>query len=73
MLHRTGHGLGLEVHEPPSIGPGEDIVLQEGMVLAIEPGIYDFSIGAFRIEDNIVVTSEGFEYLSNSTRDLVIK
>jgi Xaa-Pro aminopeptidase len=73
MLHRTGHSLGLEVHEPPSVGPGDATVIEEGMILAIEPGIYDFSIGAFRIEDNVVVTSNGFEYLSNSTREMVIK
>lgn len=73
MLHRTGHGLGLEVHEPPSIGPGEGVILEEGMVVAIEPGIYDFTIGAFRIEDNIVITSGAFEFLSNCTRELVVK
>jgi Xaa-Pro aminopeptidase len=73
MLHRTGHSLGLEVHEPPSVGPGDATVMEEGMILAIEPGIYDFSIGAFRIEDNVVVTSNGFEYLSNSTREMLIK
>jgi Xaa-Pro aminopeptidase len=73
MLHRTGHGLGLEVHEPPSIGPGEEVTLEEGMVVAIEPGIYDFTIGAFRIEDNIVITTGGFELLSNCTRELVVK
>jgi len=73
MLHRTGHSLGLEVHEPPSIGPVDTTVIAEGMILAIEPGIYDFSIGAFRVEDNVVVTSNGFEYLSNFTREIVIK
>jgi Xaa-Pro aminopeptidase len=73
MLHRTGHGLGLEVHEPPSIGPGDDTLAEEGMVVAIEPGIYDFSIGAFRIEDNIVVTSDGFECLNSCSRELVVK
>lgn len=73
MLHRTGHGLGLEVHEPPSIGPGEESTVEEGMVVAIEPGIYDFKIGAFRIEDNIVVTSDGFEYLSNCSREIIVK
>ena len=73
MLHRTGHGLGLEVHEPPSIGPGDDTLAEEGMVVAIEPGIYDFSIGAFRIEDNIVVTSDGFERLNSCSRELVVK
>ena len=73
MLHRTGHGLGLEVHEPPSIAPGDETIVEEGMVVAIEPGIYDFSIGAFRIEDNIVVTSDGFEYLSHCSREMIVK
>jgi len=73
MLHRTGHGLGLEVHEPPSIAPGDETIVAEGMVVAIEPGIYDFTIGAFRIEDNIVVTSDGFEYLSNCSREMIVK
>ena len=73
MLHRTGHGLGLEVHEPPSIAPGDDTLAEEGMVVAIEPGIYDFSIGAFWIEDNIVITSDGYERLNNCSRELVVK
>jgi len=72
MLHRTGHSLGLEVHEHPSIGPGEQTRLAPGMVLAIEPGIYDFSIGAFRIEDNIVVTERGYDILSHAPRELIV-
>jgi Xaa-Pro dipeptidase len=73
MLHRTGHSLGLEVHEHPSIGPGEQTVLVPGMVLAIEPGIYDFTIGAFRIEDNVVVTETGYEFLSHAPRELTVR
>ncbi|MCL5046606.1 MAG: Xaa-Pro peptidase family protein [Actinobacteria bacterium] len=73
MLHRTGHSLGLEVHENPSIWPGEPMLLQEGMVLAIEPGLYDYSVGGFRIENNIVITQDGFEYLTESSQDIIIK
>jgi Xaa-Pro dipeptidase len=73
QIHRTGHSLGLEVHENPSIGPGEQTVLVPGMVLAIEPGIYDFSIGAFRIEDNVVVTETGYELLSHAARELIVR
>ncbi len=73
MLHRTGHSLGVEVHEQPSIGPAETAILEEGMVLAIEPGLYDYSIGGFRIEDNILITRTGFEYLTNAARSVIVK
>jgi Xaa-Pro aminopeptidase len=73
MIHRTGHSIGLEVHEMPSIAPGDNTVLQPGMVLTIEPGIYDFSIGAFRMEDVVLVTDDGWEYISHAERELTIK
>jgi Xaa-Pro aminopeptidase len=72
MLHRTGHSIGLEVHEMPSIGAGEKTVLQKNMTAAIEPGIYDFSVGGYRMEDIVLVTEKGVEYLSNCTRELTI-
>jgi Xaa-Pro aminopeptidase len=72
MLHRTGHSIGLEIHELPSIGLGEKTVLQPNMVVAIEPGIYDFNIGGFRMEDIVLVTETGSEYLSNCQRELTI-
>jgi Xaa-Pro aminopeptidase len=72
MLHRTGHSIGLEVHEMPSIGAGEKTVLQANMTAAIEPGIYDFGVGGFRTEDIVLVTENGVEYLSNCTRELTI-
>ena len=73
MYHRTGHSLGSEVHENPSIGPGEQTVMAPGMTFAIEPGIYDFSIGAFRMEDNVVVTERGYDFLSHAPRELIIR
>lgn len=73
MLHRTGHAVGLEVHELPSIAPGDETVLEPGMVVTIEPGIYDFSIGAFRMEDLVLVTDTGYEYLSHARRELTVK
>ncbi len=72
MLHRTGHSIGLEVHEIPSVGLGEKTTMQPGMTFAIEPGIYDFSVGGFRIEDIVLVTETGHEYLSNCRRELTI-
>jgi Xaa-Pro aminopeptidase len=60
--HSTGHGLGLMLHEMPVLGAG-DVRLRAGMVLAIEPGIYDPRIGGIRLEDVIVVTAEGWRYL----------
>jgi Xaa-Pro aminopeptidase len=73
MLHRTGHALGLDVHELPSVALGDKTVLQTGMVLTIEPGLYDFSIGAWRIEDTVAVTDNGYELLTNCERDIVVR
>ena len=72
MMHRTGHSIGLEIHEMPSIAATEQTVLEPGMTFAIEPGIYDYDIGAFRVEDIVTVTKTGVEYLSNCKRDLTI-
>ncbi|HEX4213100.1 MAG TPA: Xaa-Pro peptidase family protein [Candidatus Dormibacteraeota bacterium] len=55
FIHRVGHGLGLQDHEVPSLDPGSDLVLEEGMVLTIEPGIYLPGWGGVRIEDDVVV------------------
>ncbi len=58
FLHSTGHGLGLDVHEAPSVSPDED-ELRPGDVITIEPGLYDNRIGGVRIEDVVAVTAEG--------------
>lgn len=70
FTHRTGHGLGLEVHELPQIANGVDEVLAPGMVFTIEPGIYIPSIGGVRIEDNILITADGAQSLTQYPRQL---
>ena len=70
--HRTGHGLGLEIHEPPYIVAGNNTVLEPGMVFTVEPGIYLADEVGVRIEDDIVITEEGAETLSTYPRDLTV-
>lgn len=67
---RTGHGLGLEVHEPPSIWSENDLPLKTGLVFTIEPGIYLQSEFGVRIEDTIAVTDQGADRLTASSREL---
>jgi Xaa-Pro dipeptidase len=73
FFHRVGHGLGLEVHEDPSLDPGSNIVLEAGMVFTIEPGIYIPGWGGVRIEDDIVVVeARGCRVLTKTSRDLQV-
>ena len=69
---RTGHGLGLEVHEPPSVVAGNPLVLEPGMVITVEPGIYLTGEFGVRIEDTIAVTTAAADRLSGSDRDLIV-
>jgi Xaa-Pro aminopeptidase len=72
FLHRTGHGIGLDVHEDPYIVGGNTTTLAPGMAFSVEPGIYlDGDWGA-RIEDIVVVTDDGCERLNTRPRDLVV-
>ena len=66
FIHSLGHGVGVEVHERPAIGPNSSDVLREGNVITIEPGIYIKNVGGVRVENMILVTENGAEVL---TRD----
>lgn len=69
---RTGHGLGLEVHEPPSVVAGNHFMLEPGMVITVEPGIYLSGKFGVRIEDTVVIRESGAERLTASDRSLVL-
>ncbi len=71
FIHRTGHGLGLMVHEPPNMVEGNTEPLQVGNVFTVEPGIYLPDRGGVRIEDNLVITAEGNHSLTTMTRELL--
>jgi Xaa-Pro aminopeptidase len=72
FVHRTGHGIGLEVHEPPYIVEGNATPLEPGMTFSDEPGIYLEGRFGVRIEDQVAVTAEGAERLNDATRELTI-
>ena len=71
FIHRTGHGIGLDVHEHPYIVGGNDLLLEPGMAFSVEPGIYQPGRWGARIEDIVVVTENGVEPLNNRPHDLV--
>ena len=72
FVHRTGHGLGIEIHEPPYLHAGEPAPLREGTTFTVEPGVYVPGVGGVRIEDDVVMTASGGECLTTFPRDLQI-
>ncbi len=69
--HNLGHGLGLEVHEGPSLGPKNKKPLEKNMVFTVEPGLYFEGFGGVRIEDMVVMRENGVEVLTNSSKELI--
>ncbi|AGB39964.1 M24 family metallopeptidase [Natronococcus occultus] len=68
MSHGTGHGVGVSLHEPPSLS--SDRVLEDGAVVTVEPGVYDPERGGVRLEDLVVVTADGYENLTAYPREI---
>ena len=69
FTHSTGHGVGLEIHERPRVGRGESQRLEAGCVITVEPGVYIEGLGGIRIEDTILVGSDGPEVLTTASKD----
>jgi Xaa-Pro aminopeptidase len=71
FTHSTGHGVGLEIHEPPRVGAGQSTRLQAGMVITIEPGVYRAGKFGVRIEDMVAVTRSGGQVLTPAPKALI--
>jgi Xaa-Pro aminopeptidase len=70
--HGTGHGVGLDIHEAPSVGPGSTAILAPGAVITVEPGVYVPDTGGVRIEDTLVVTADGSRSLTQFPKEVPV-
>ncbi len=70
--HGTGHGVGLDIHEAPSVGPGSTAILEPGTVVTVEPGVYLPATGGVRIEDTLVVTEDGCRPLTLFPKEVAV-
>ena len=69
--HGTGHGLGLDIHEDPRVSQANDLPLEVGACVTIEPGIYITGLGGVRIEDDIILTEDGCIILNEFPKELI--
>ncbi|MCG7840973.1 MAG: Xaa-Pro peptidase family protein [Methanomassiliicoccales archaeon] len=72
MVHSTGHGLGLSVHDGGRMALDHDFLLKEGMVLTVEPGVYIAGRGGVRIEDDVLITKDGYEMLTDASKEMKV-
>ena len=70
VKHHTGHGIGIQGHEPPYLDQGNDQILEVGMVVSIEPGIYELGYAGFRHSDTLIVTENGCDWVTYYPRDI---
>ncbi len=70
--HATGHGVGMDIHEIPKIGPDGEEIIKNGMVFTVEPGVYIEGFGGVRLEDMVLIKDDSFEVITHLSRDLEI-